>query len=514
MDSQESAPRPVVRMTAIKKSFGGIQALKGVDLDIFPAEVHVILGENGAGKSTLMKILSGIHAPTAGTILVDGIPHDRLTPAQAEASGISIIYQELSIINDLSGLENLFVGRLLMTRRWGLPVIDWRRMEAAARAVLDKLGVHIDLRRPAAELPIAYRQILEIAKALMGRVRVLVMDEPTSSLTKVEADRLFDLVGSLRAQGMAVIFISHKLDEVRAIGDRFSVLKDGCSTGSGAIADYTNEDLVRLMVGRDIQQSFLSDSVERSGEPILKVKEISSADRKRVRAVSFEVYEGEVFGFAGLIGSGRTDLMNCMFGAEKQAGGSIIFRGKDITPASPYQALRNGMAYITESRRQNGFMPNLGILENMAVSARLKTAPFRGSMALVSRRADRSMVERECDRLSVKRRSIDQLVTELSGGNQQKVLIGKWVAALPEIFLFDEPTRGVDVGAKAEIYRIIRELAKSGKAVIVVSSELPEILAVCDRIAVFREGQIGAIVDSQQANEEMLMQHAIGGFVE
>jgi D-allose transport system ATP-binding protein len=504
--------RPLVQMRSIEKSFGGIRALKGVDLDIYQGEVHVLLGENGAGKSTLMKVLSGIHAPTSGEIIVDGQTYARLTPAQASAAGVSIIYQELSLISELSALENLFVGRLPMCRRWLLPAVNWRSMESQARAMLSKLGLDVDLSRPVRELPIAHRQILEIAKSLMGDVRILVMDEPTSSLTKVEVDHLLALVHRLRDDGMAILFISHKFDEVRAIGDRFSVLKDGSSNGAGLIADHTNDDLIRMMVGRAVQNRFLAETeIDRSRSPVLSVRDITSADRRRVRDVSFDVHHGEVFGFAGLIGSGRTELMNCLFGVDKRASGTIHLNGRDITPGSPLNALKSGMAYITESRRQTGFMPNFSIMDNTAISARVKQAPLRGTWGFVSPKLDRVLAEREGKRLAVKSRSVDQLVTELSGGNQQKVLIGKWMATNPEVFIFDEPTRGIDVGAKAEIYAIIRRLANEGKAVIVVSSELPEILAVCDRVAVFREGEIVGLVDGATANEETLLQYAIGG---
>ena len=512
---EKSDPPPIVRMRGIEKSFGGIRALKGVDLDIHPGEVHVILGENGAGKSTLMKVLSGIYAPTAGEIMIDGEAHDHLTPVQASAAGISIIYQELSVISELSALENLFVGRLPVRRRFGLPTIDWPLMKKQADEILDKLGLHIDISRPVAQLPIAHRQLLEIAKSLMGQVRVLVMDEPTSSLTKVEVDRLFTLVRQLRAEGMAILFISHKLDEVRIIGDRFSVLKDGSSNGSGLIAEHSNEDLIRMMVGRTVNQKFLSETpVDRTGKPVLSVNHVTSADRVHVKDVSFDVHNGEVFGFAGLIGSGRTELMNCLFGAEHRASGSIVLNGRDITPKTPLHALKSGMAYITESRRQTGFMPNFNIQDNTVISARIKEAPLFGTWGLISPTADRKLAEEEGKRLSVKAGSVEQLVSELSGGNQQKVLIGKWMATHPDVFIFDEPTRGIDVGAKAEMYAIIRTLANQGKAVIVVSSELPEILSVCDRIAVFREGTIVGQVDGATADEETLLQYAIGGIAQ
>lgn len=510
-----TAPAPdrtaIVQMRGIQKHFGGIKALKGVDLDIYSGEVHALLGENGAGKSTLMKVLSGIHAPTDGRISIEGAPHERLSPAEASAAGISIIYQELSVIPELSALENMFVGRLPIHRRFLVPQVDWKVMEQRAQAVLGRLGLSVDLRRPVAEMPIAHRQIIEIGKSLMGDVRVLVMDEPTSSLTRVEIDRLLALVDQLRSDGMAILFISHKFDEIRAVSDRYTVLKDGSSNGTGLMSEVTNDDLIRLMVGRVVQQRFLSATPIDSTENILSVSNVTSADRQRVRDVSFDVARGEVLGFAGLVGSGRTELMNCLFGAERRYSGKIVLNGRDVTPENPTAALKAGMAYITESRRQNGFMPNFTIEENIVVSQRVKQAPLGGTFGMVSRRKDRALAEVERERLRVKSSSIDQLVSELSGGNQQKVLIGKWMATEPDLFIFDEPTRGIDVGAKAEIYAIIRRLAGEGKAVIVVSSELPEILAICDRVAVFREGTIAGFADGQTATEETLLSYAIGG---
>ena len=503
---------PAIEMRGIEKSFGGIRALKGVNLDIHSSEVHVVLGENGAGKSTLMKVLSGIYEPTAGEILVDGVTHARLTPSQAKSAGISIIYQELSVINELTALENLFVGRIPTHRRWIVPKVDWRRMEERALAMLAQLGVSIDLHRPVREMPIAHRQIIEIAKSLMGEVRVLVMDEPTSSLTRIEVDHLLALVRLLRQSGMAILFISHKFDEVRAIGDRFTVLKDGSSNGTGMIADHSNNDLIRMMVGRDLQDRFLSGHTTRpSDSPVLSVQHVTSMDRKRVINVSFELRHGEVLGFAGLVGSGRTELMNCLFGVDRRASGVVTLNGRDITPKSPLDALKAGMAYITENRRQNGFFPNFSIKDNITISVRVKQAAWRGIWGRIVTATDRELAETERTRLSIKSQSVDQPILELSGGNQQKVLIGKWMATEPEVFIFDEPTRGIDVGAKAEIYAIIRDLARQGKAVLVVSSELPEVLAICDRIAVFHQGRIVTTVDGATATEETLLQYAIGG---
>ncbi|MDR3516071.1 MAG: ATP-binding cassette domain-containing protein [Azospirillaceae bacterium] len=503
---------PLVTMRGIVKIFGGITALGGVDLDIYPGEVHAILGENGAGKSTLMKILSGIHAPSAGTITIDDKPYAALTPGQAAHAGISIIYQELSVINELSALENLFVGRIPVLRRFGVPTVDWRRMRREAATVLTRLGLDIDLETPVGELPIAHRQMIEIAKSLMRDARILVMDEPTSSLTNVEVERLFALVRQLRADGTAILFISHKLDEVRTIGDRFSVLKDGVTSGTGMVADTTNDDLVRKMVGRDVKRTFLNEgAVDRGAQPVLRVRDVTSVDRKRVVDVGFDVYSGEILGFAGLVGSGRTELMNCLFGTMARASGRIELNGRDVTPKGPIEALKSGMAYITEARRQTGFMPNFSIKDNIVISQCLKAAPLRGIWGLIHPGPETESARQQHKNLSIKCASIHQNITELSGGNQQKVLIGKWLATNPDLFIFDEPTRGIDVGAKSEIYAIMRNLSKAGKAIIMVSSELPEILAVCDRIAIFRAGQIVKIIDSHSATEEQILHFALNG---
>jgi D-allose transport system ATP-binding protein len=510
METVEKEKQPLVEMRGITKTFGGIHALKGVNLNIYPGEVHVILGENGAGKSTLMKILSGTYQPSDGRVIVEGTEYAQLTTTQAAHLGIAIIYQELSVINELSALENLFVGRIPVRRRFGVPIVDWALMRREANEILGKLALKIDLNTPVRDLPIAHRQVIEIAKALMLNARVVVMDEPTSSLTSIETDRLFGIVRQLREAGTAILFISHKFDEVRTIGDRFTVLKDGASTGTGMIAGTTNDELVQMMVGRAVKQYFQSEHViNRELPPVLKVSNISSADRKLVVDVSFDAYAGEIFGFAGLIGSGRTELMNCLFGAMARSSGKIELNGRDITPRAPLEAVQSGIGYITESRRQTGFMPNFSIESNIAISRSVKISPLRGLWGLIKGREDNKIAEEQRKLIRIKCSSVKQNITELSGGNQQKVLVGKWMCTGPEVLIFDEPTRGIDVGAKAEIYKLMRELSNLGKAIIMVSSELPEILAICDRIAVFKAGRIVKILDGATASEEQILDLAI-----
>src|SRR3984893_11731124 len=457
MPTNATAAQPWVEMKGIVKPFGGIHALNGVNLNIYPGEVHVIMGENGAGKSTLMKILSGIYQLSAGEIVVGGHSHNLLTPKHAAQYGISIIYQELSVINELSALENLFVGRMPVRKRLGsgkaervsteskassivekLGIVDWSLMEREAKAMADKLGLNIDLKKPVGELAIAHRQMIEIAKVLMRHTCVLVMDEPTSSLTDVEIQRLFTIVQQLRTEGTAIVFISHKMGEVRAIGDRYTILKDGTTVGTGMITEVTNDELVRMMVGRAVKQFFLTEhTIDRDQAPVLRVSNVSSYDRRQVVDVSFNVYASEIFGFAGLVGSGRTELMNCLFGTMARSSGTIELNGHDITTRGPVEAVKNGMAYITENRRQTGFMPNFSIKTNIAVSRSVKISPFRGTWGLFREREEAAIAENQRKILRIKCASIEQNITELSGGNQQKVLVGKWMCSEPEVLIFD-----------------------------------------------------------------------------
>ncbi|MBV7405907.1 D-allose ABC transporter ATP-binding protein AlsA [Enterobacter sp. ENT03] len=504
---------PYISMAGIGKSFGPVHALKSVDLTIYTHEIHALLGENGAGKSTLMKVLSGIHEPTRGTITVNNINYDKLDHKLAAKLGIGIIYQELSVIDELTVLENLYIGRHPTKSVCGVNIIDWREMRVRAAMMLLRVGLKIDLDEKVANLSISHKQMLEIAKTLMLDARVIIMDEPTSSLTNKEVDYLFLIMNQLRKEGTAIVYISHKLAEIRRICDRYTVMKDGSSVATGLVSEVSADDIVRLMVGRELQNRF-NAMKESTGniehDTVFEVKNVTSRDKKRVRDISFSVNRGEILGFAGLVGSGRTELMNCLFGVDKRAAGQIYLNGKEISPTSPLDALKKGMAYITESRRENGFFPNFSIAQNIAVSHGLKRGGYKGAMGRFDESEERKIAEAQRVMLGLKCHSVDQNIGELSGGNQQKVLISKWLCCQPEVIIFDEPTRGIDVGAKAEIYKVMRGLADQGKVILMVSSELPEIIAVCDRIAVFCEGRLTKILSNRDdMSEEEIMTWAL-----
>lgn len=504
---------PIINMTGISKTFGNVQALKSVDLTIYPAEIHALLGENGAGKSTLMKILCGIYSPTTGTITIDQISWNNLEHKLAARLGIRSIYQELSVIDELTVLENLYIGHHLTKRLFSVPLIDWKEMRKRAAIMLLRVGLKVNLYEKVANLSISHKQMLEIAKVLMLDARVIIMDEPTSSLTNKEVDYLFLIMDKLRNNGTAIIYISHKLNEIRRICDRYTVMKDGNSICNGMINEVNNSDIVHMMVGRELESKFttgIKNSPAAQQHNVFQVNNLTSLDGKKCKNISFTVRYGEVLGFAGLVGAGRTELMNCLFAIDKIRHGEILFQGKDITSTSPLQAIKNGMAYITESRRENGFFANFSISENIAISKSLKQGGVKGAWGLYNRKQEKQIACYQKQLLSLKCRDVDQNITELSGGNQQKVLISKWLCCDPAIIIFDEPTRGIDVGAKAEIYKIIRNLANEGKVILMVSSELPEIIAVCDRIAVFCAGQLTNILDNHpDITEEEIMLWAL-----
>lgn len=502
--------QPLIQMKNISKHFGVIKALDQVNFDIYTHEIHALLGENGAGKSTLMKILSGLYKPTLGDIIIEKQSHKFLDHKLAAQLGIGIIYQELSLIDELSVLENLFIGRLPIKRIMGMSLVDWNKMRSLASIILLRLGLKIDLDEKVKNLSISYKQMIEIAKVLLSDVNIIIMDEPTSSLTNSEIEYLFFIMRKLKEEGKAIIYISHKMNEIRQIADRYTILKDGCSVTSGMIKNISNQQIINLMVGREVESRFICSQHKKSTTPIFEVKNLTSKKKSYVNQVSFSLMSGEILGFAGLVGSGRTELMNCIFGIDKKLVGEIYLNGKYINPKSSLIAIKQGMAYITENRKENGFFHNLSIKQNMMISKSLKEGRYKGAIGLIDSSAETQIAEQLKKDLSIKCATIEQNIMELSGGNQQKVIISKWLACKPEVIIFDEPTRGIDIGAKTEIYKIMRQLANEGKAILMVSSELPEIMAICDRIAVFRQGKIATILNNTESlTEEKIMQWAL-----
>ncbi len=501
----------LVKMEGVTKVFPGVRALDNISFEIKAGEVHVLMGENGAGKSTLMKILSGVYQPTSGKITVKGKEFTHLTPKDSYECGISIIYQELSVINELSILENLFVGKLPTRRVGGIRVVDYKGMTDRAQEVLEKVGLK---RRPGQlveEISISEKQQCEIAKALISNADVIIMDEPTSSLTTSETAHLFDIIRQLKAEGKGIVYISHKMDEIKEIGDVITVLKDGTYVGTRNVKEITLDDVIRMMVGREIKGTYRNEETEDfDKEPVIfEARNISRRDGK-VRDVSFQVRKGEIVGFAGLVGAGRSELMNALFGAEPKLSGQVFIGGREVTIRSPYEAIKNGLAMVTENRRETGFLNNFSIKQNISIVPFLKTSKGNGLIGLLDNKAEEEYAAKQKKDMNIKCRDVEQNITELSGGNQQKVILGKWMAAESSVIIFDEPTKGIDVGSKSEIYVLMRRLASQGKGVIMVSSEMPELLSVCDTICVFRDGGIRMTYAVREATEEKILKSSTG----
>ncbi|MEW2453172.1 sugar ABC transporter ATP-binding protein [Streptomyces albus] len=493
--------RELLRTEGIRKTFPGVVALDGVDFDLRAGEVHVLLGENGAGKSTLIKVLSGAYRADAGRVLRDGKPV-RISGAEAAGKlGIATIHQEFNLVPQLSVAENIFLGR--QPRRLG--IVDRKKMEADAKVLLDRVGVTASPRTPVGELGIAGRQMVEIAKALSLRTRVLIMDEPTAVLTSEEVARLFAIVRKLRSDGVGIVFITHHLEEIPAIGDRVTVLRDGRSVGQ-VPADTPEDDLVRLMVGRDIAQQYPRErgTADSGSAPLLRV----SGLRKQgvFEDVSFEVRAGEVVGIAGLVGAGRTEVVRAVFGADPYDAGRVEVAGKRLPGGDVWASHTAGLGLVPEDRKGQGLLPEASVADNLALVTMREAS--RGG--LVDRGGLRKEAARIADRLGVRMAGLDQHVRTLSGGNQQKVVIGKWLLAKSRVLILDEPTRGIDVGAKVEIYQLINELTASGHAVLMISSDLPEVLGMSDRILVMSQGRIAGELTAREATQDAVMALAVG----
>ena len=507
--TKEAFMSHLVEMCNITKKFPGVTALDNISFTVDPGEVHVLLGENGAGKSTLMKILSGMYVPTEGHMIIKGKTYPKLTPAGSQGVGISIIYQELSVVNELSIQENIFLGRLLTKKILGIPQIDNKAMREKTLQLLEEIGLNKAPETPVRFLSISEKQMVEIAKAVAFNSDIIIMDEPTSSLTNVEIERLFTIIRKLREEGRGIVYISHKLSEVMEVGDRVTVLKDGGFVGTKEVKDVDVNELISMMVGRKLQEIYNDETLEidPNQTPLFEVKNLTRKDNY-VRNVSFQVHEGEILGFAGLVGSGRSELMNAIYGAVPIRSGEVFIKGKKIRIRNTYHALKNGIALITENRRETGFFHNFSIKKNITIAKQLKSSFLGGTIGLIRSKEENEVAKTQREAMQIKCSSLNQNITQLSGGNQQKVILGKWLASEPKVIIFDEPTKGIDVGTKSEFYRIIRNLAKSHIGVVVVSSELPELLALCDRIIVFADGEITAQFPIGQATEEAIVKAA------
>jgi rhamnose transport system ATP-binding protein len=477
----------------IEKSFPGVRALSGVSFDVAAGEVHALLGENGAGKSTLIKIVSGVFPPDRGEVIVDGKPVNLNRPDDARRAGVATIYQELLLFPELTVAENIFMGH---APRAGFGRLDWRAMREKTKSLLASLDIHdLSAERIVGALSVGNRQRVEILRALSQDARILIMDEPTAALTEYDVTRLFDIVRRLKSRGVAVIYISHRLDEIFAIADRVTVLRDGAHVATKRVADTDSAQLVQLMVGRKIESLFPKITVP-IGEPVLEVKDLER--RPLTKKISLSVRAGEIVGLAGLVGSGRSELAQTIFGVTPAEGGEIRLAGKRVEVRSPAQARALGVAYVPEDRGTQGLVRPMTVRENFTLAALAKVA-FGG---FIDRPSERKLAAEGVARFSVKTSSLEQIAGKLSGGNQQKIVLGKWLANQPKLLILDEPTRGIDVGAKAEIHRLMGELAAQGLAILMISSELPEVLGMSDRLLVMREGRIVAEFSRAEATQE------------
>lgn len=482
----------------ITKQFPGTLALDGAQLELLPGEIHAVIGENGAGKSTLMKILAGVNVADSGEILFEGQPVAPATPREALQLGIAIVHQELSLVPTLTVAENMFPGRLPTNM---LGMVRYGELFRQAQRVLDDLHMDVDARAPVEQLSIASQQLVEIAKALSLNCKVLILDEPTSALTDHEADNLLSFLRRLAADGVGILYISHKLKEVFSVADRVTVLRDGKYVGTRHISETTQDEVIRMMVGRELGNMYPAKS-DRRGEPLLEVRDLQRAGSD-IRN-SFQLYEGEVLGFAGLIGSGRSELARAIFGAEPKEAGEILLNGVPVEIHSPKQAIQLGIGYLPEDRKSAGLFLEMSVKLN--VEATVIDEVSSGGVVIAAK--ERSLAEQYVEELNISTSSIEQEIRRLSGGNQQKALVAKWLAIKPKILIVDEPTRGIDVGAKKEIHYLLRTLADNGVGVIMISSELPEVLGMSDRILVMHEGAIVAEFSAAEATEESIIRAA------
>lgn len=490
---------PIVELKGVTKEFPGVLALSNVDFDLFSGEVHVLLGENGAGKSTLIKILSGVHPKNGGKIFLKGVETEINGPLDAIKNGISTIYQEFNLVPALSVAENIYLGREKIKGK----LIDWNTMYQEADKLLESLNISMSSKIKVKELGVAEKQMVEIAKALSVNAEILILDEPTAVLTDKEIDKLFSIIKTLKEQGVGIIYISHRLEEIPIIGDRVTVLRDGCLVGTLGIDEGDMDTWIKMMVGRDLKDKFPTRQVD-IGEEVLRVEGLTRDGV--LEDISFNLRRGEILGLSGLVGAGRTELARAIIGADDITAGKIFLSGKEIEIKTPADAVNYKISYLPEERKTHGLVMALSVKHNMTMAA----LPMLSRFNIIKKNEEDEMANTYVDKLSIKTPSLDRKVLYLSGGNQQKVVIAKWLCAGSDIFIFDEPTRGIDVGAKFEVYQLMNELVKQGAAVIMISSELPEILGMSDRVIVMRKGRKTGEFNKEDATQEKILSKAWG----
>jgi inositol transport system ATP-binding protein len=495
---------PLLRMRLIRKRFPGVQALDNAGLEMLPGEIHALLGENGAGKSTLIKILSGAQQPDSGTIEFGGQTVVMVSPHDAQRRGIATIYQEFTLAPNMTIAENVFIGR----EPGGGFFVDWRKMASETHAITKRLGLELQPMAIVRGLSVAEQQMVEIARALSMKSRLIVMDEPTSALSSTEVEKLFRIARELKAHGLSIIFVTHRLEEVMQICDRYTVLRDGRLVGRGAIADITIDGIIRLMVGREVKALFAHREREIASDVVLRVEGLNRQGNAQdqnatvLADVGFEVRRGEILGVAGLVGAGRTEMARAVFGADAFDSGRVIINGREVHIRSPQDAIRNGIGLVPEDRKQQALFLALAVRINLSMASHRQILRWG---VFIDETAERAMVEDYRQKLNIRMASPEQLIASLSGGNQQKVTLARWLALRPKILIVDEPTRGIDIGAKVEVHNLLFEMAETGIAVVAISSELPEVLAISDRIITMREGRVTGEIKREDATEEILM---------
>lgn len=489
----------ILELKNIIKEYPGVKALNHMNLTVNKGEVHALMGENGAGKSTLIKVISGAIRPNGGSIIYEGKQYDYMTPALSKKLGIGVVYQEFNLVPELSVAENIFLGNRLTDK----PVINRSLMNKKAKELMESFGIDIDVTVPVRTLTVAYQQLVEITKTISGNVKVLIMDEPSAPLTNREITALFAIIRKLKSQGIAIIYISHRMEEIFEISDRITVMRDGEYVDTCMTSETSNANLIKMMVGRNLDEQY--PSVDKTiGDTILEVEDLSTD--ALLKNVSFSVKKGEILGIAGLVGAGRTETARAVFGADPISSGKIRINGKRVHIKNPKDAIKNGLALIPEDRKKHGVLLDMSIRDNISFIAVKEIS----SATVIRSSKDKNMARKYIERLQIKCPSMEQLTKNLSGGNQQKVVLAKSLASNSKIIIFDEPTRGIDVGAKKEIYELINQLASEGMAIIMISSEMPELLGMSDRIIVMHEGEVTGELKKEEANQVKILELASG----